>query len=150
MNLVRYSLVLLWFFIVIASFSYFHGPGEANDTLTGWEPIAATKMGPPPTAQPPNSRQVQKTIGCFEQQYITGYMKKSGYRIIFNWMSEDGKLIKLLAATKKARIILIHILDSKEACVIDEFGQNTVAPMMFFELFDLVRDPMKRNKKKAY
>jgi len=149
MNLVRYSLVLLWFFIVIASFSYFQMPVEANATLKGWEPIAATKMGPTPV-QPPGHRKVQKTIECFEQQYITGYMKKAGYRIIFNWMSEDGKLIKLVAATKKAKVLLVHIIDSNEACVIDEFGKGTVAPRMFFELFDLVRDPMKRDKKSRY
>jgi len=148
MNLVRYSLVLLWFFIVIASFSYFHVPGEASDTLTGWEPIAdsqSKKMTPPGKIE-----KRQKSIGCYQQQFITGYMKKSGYRIIFNWMSDDGKLIKLLAATKKARIILVHIIDSEVACVIDEFGKGTVAPKMFFELFDLVRDPMTRSKKKAY
>ena len=153
MNLMRYSLVLLWFFVIIASFSYFNMPGMAMDTLSGWEPVVdsqSEKMGPPPTVEPPGHRKVQKTIGCYEQQFITGYMKKAGYRIIFNWMSDDGKLIKLLAATKKAGVILIHILDSKEACVIDEFGKGTVAPIMFFELFDLVRDPMKRNKKKAY
>lgn len=137
----RYSLVLLWFFIIIASFSYFNMPGEAK-------PIESEKMTPPTASSGP--RKVLKTIGCYKQEVITGYMKKAGYRIIFNWMSGDGEIIKLIAANKKANVILIHIVDSKEACVIDEFGEGTIAPNMFFEMFDLVRDPMKKSKKEEY
>jgi len=121
----RYFLVLLWFFVVIASFSYFHMPGEAK-------PLASNER--------------YKTIKCYEQKIVTLYMKKKRFKILFNWMSEDGKLIKLVAANSKANILLVHITDSEEACIIDEFGNGTTAPNMFFEMFGLIRNTFNKPK----
>jgi len=113
----RYFLVLLWFFVVVASFSYFNMATEARP-LAGNERYGIMK--------------------CYEQTIVTKYMKRGGFKILFNWMSWDGKLIKLVAANPRANILLVHIINSKEACIIDEF-ERAHAPAMFFEMFDFLR-----------
>lgn len=83
----------------------------------------------------PPTKKIPYDITCYQQKVITSFMKKNGYKIFFNWMSRNGKIIKLMAVNKKASVLVVHIHDSKMACIVDKFGNNTHADNLFMELF---------------
>ncbi len=139
MLLPRGTFFAIWCMIVATSFFGF----------TSYTYNKAFAVTPPPAQQKKITGTYTKTLKCQNQKTITDYMKQRRYRIMFNWMSPDGKLIKLLAVNKKAQVILVHIINSKSACVIDEFGEGTWAPKAFFGLFGLIPDKLNRNHRKG-
>ena len=89
-----------------------------------------------------------KKIKCVEQKQVSAYLKQRRYRILFNFTSKDGKLMKIIAANKRGHAILFHIIDSESACVIDELGEGTWVPKLFFDLFRMIPDNFKKRGKK--
>ncbi len=87
----------------------------------------------------PPVRTMALEIKCYDQRVVTGHMKQRGFKILFNWMSRDGKLIKIVAANKNAHVMVVHIHDSTDACVVDELLEGTSGRNSFMELFDLVK-----------
>ncbi len=100
--------------------------------------FTATVMAAPIDPNAPIKKSMD--VKCYPQRVVTNYMKQKKFKIMFNWMAKDGKVIKILAANKKANVMLVHIIDSETACVLDEFGENTQAPSLFFELFNFGSD----------
>ncbi len=74
-------------------------------------------------------------IKCHPQAILMKQVRLGGFRILFNWMSEDGKLIKLVMFNDRMDVLLVHIVDSERACVIDKLSEGTYAPALFINLF---------------
>ncbi len=84
---------------------------------------------------PPSPAPKGLFIKCHPQAILMKEVRRGGFRILFNWMSEDGKLIKLVMFNDRMDVLLVHIVDSERACVIDKLGEGTYAPALFINLF---------------
>ena len=127
-----------WCMIVLVSFFGF----------TSYTYNKAFSAVPPIPSEPVVKGTYTKKIKCVDQKEVSAYLKQQKYRILFNFTSPDGKLMKIIAANQRGHAILFHIIDSESACVIDELGEGTYAPKLFFDLFRMIPDNFKKRGKK--
>ena len=137
MLLSRGAFFAVWLMIVGVSFFSFTSYAYNFSFNNSQKIIAGPGVGKPFT----------KTTTCFDQRRIHQYMKHKQYRIMFTWISDDTKLIKIIGVNKAPHVIIVYILDNKYACVIDELEAGTMAPKLFFDLFSLVPDTYKRKRR---
>jgi len=85
---------------------------------------------------------------CYPQTTVTNYMQQKGFRIMFNWASPKGELLKLVAVNPKADVMLIHIRGRDIACVIDEIGPKVSASKLFWDFYHMIPNTLNRKRTK--